>query len=295
MAQTIPQMNSSDIAKFFEQSRIASANPPTTWSPLEAYLRQYRLLEGSSCLTLFEKGENIRRHMRALDSANAEMIRIKDRLEFLDKAILVTTLIRDTSHAFLDMAGAALPGADRVSKPALFAIDGFTSAGELATGQGDAAKIALRTANSVNSVTMPGKYSNVAQYKAQQAINLAQGSKDMADAKDRATRQMQGNKMSINLLADSVKSMADMSIKDAKNVRDTGRVVGGVAVAIKAAYSYRVNVTQAFEQYAKSSEDNAMDRASLLNAHTISMQRLRKSYDESLAALEACRKREGLV
>lgn len=295
MAQTIPQMNSSDIAKFFEQSRIASANPPTTRSPLEAYLRQYRLLEGSSCLTLFEKGENIRRHMRALDSANAEMIRIKDRLEFLDKAILVTTLIRDTSYAFLEMAGAALPGADRVSKPALFAIDGFTSAGELATGQGDAAKIALRTANSVNSVTMPGKYSNVAQYKAQQAINLAQGSKDMADAKDRATRQMQGNKMSINLLADSVKSMADMSIKDAKNVRDTGRVVGGVAVAIKAAYSYHVNVTQAFEQYAKSSEDNAMDRASLLNAHTISMQRLRKSYDESLAALEACRKREGLV
>lgn len=295
MAQTIPQMNSSDIAKFFEQSRIAAANPPMPWSPLEAYLRQYRLLEGSSCLTLFEKGENIRRHMRALESANAEMMRIKDRLEFLDKAILVTTLIRDTSYAFLDMAGAALPGADRVSKPALIAIDSVTSAGEIRTGQGDAATIALRTANSVNSLNMPGKLSNVAQYKAQQALNLAQGAKDMADAKDRATKQMQGNKMSIALMADSVKSWADMAVRDPKNVRDPGRIVGGVAVAIKAAYSYHANVTLAFEQYAKSSEDSAMDRAALLNAHTISMQRLRKAYDESLAALEACRKREGLV
>lgn len=248
---------------------------------------RFRLQPVDRCVSQAEKIANIQRHMQALETTHRELLKIQDRLDLANKAYTFARLVKDTSIGFLDLAASALAGpAGRTARGGIAAIDAATSLSEIAHGQGNAATIAMRTANSVNSLinadTPVGK---VVQMKANQALGLTQGILDMNNAANRADRQQQVEKMGVALTADSIASIAGLaSVREG----DVSSKVGRVAELVKAAYNYNAALTETFDQRLRTVEDIRATRDAYIHSHRMAMIRLRANLTEALALLQSC-------
>lgn len=85
----------------------------------DATYRRLRLAPPAQCLAHAQKAANIGRHIQALEDPHHEPMAIQDRLNFANKVYSFARIVKDTSMAFLDLAG-AIAGARR-SRSAVWA------------------------------------------------------------------------------------------------------------------------------------------------------------------------------
>lgn len=267
------------------QTRQKQSQPSTAGSG-DTY-RRHQILPPAACTIHIQKIDNINRHMRAMEDTHRELMTIQDRLNFANKAYTFARLIKDTSVAFLDLAGAIVGGqAAKVGSLGNAAIDTATSLSEVAHGQGDATTIALRTVNSVAS-NLPGKGAGTqfGAMSAQQVIGMANTVNDMKTAPNVQTAQQKAAQGGVNLLADSIKGVADMA---SSTEGDTYNKVGRAAALVKAVYAYDRALNETLEQRLQTEYDIASARQVYIHNNRMVMQRLRRDLTQALELLESC-------
>ncbi|TWI29905.1 hypothetical protein [Paracoccus sulfuroxidans] len=253
----------------------------------DATYRRLRLDPPAQCIAHAQKAANIGRHIQALEETHRELMSIQDRLNFANKAYTFARIVKDTSVAFLDLAGAIAGGqAATVGSVGVAAIDTATSVSEVAHGQGDAATIALRTANSANSVLKgPGAGGTFGQMSGQQTIGMAQTVNEMRSAPSAGAAQQKAAQGAVNLMADTVKGVADMA---STSESDKFGKAGRVAAIIKAAYGYKAALNDTIEQRLQTEYDIASAKAVYLHNNRLIMERYRKDLREAMDLLNQC-------
>lgn len=253
----------------------------------DATYRRLRLDPPAQCVAQAQKAANIGRHIQALEDTHRELMAIQDRLDFANKVYTFARIVKDTSVAFLDLAGAIAGGkAATVGSLGVAAIDTATSVSEVAHGQGDALTIALRTANSANSVLKgPGAGGTFGQMSGQQAIGMAQTVNDMRGAPSAGAGQQKAAQGAVNLMADTVKGVADMA---ATSESDRYGKAGRVAAIIKAAYGYKAALNDTIEQRIATEYDIATSKAVYLHNNRLIMERYRRDLREAMDLLNQC-------
>lgn len=263
-----------------KQSQPAQAGSGDTY-------RRHQILPPAACTIHIQKIDNIGRHMRAMEDTHRELMSIQDRLNFANKAYTFARLVKDTSVAFLDLAGAIVGGqAGVVGGLGNAAIDTAGSISEVAHGQGDATTIALRTANSVvSNLPTKGAGGQFGVMSGQQVIGVANTANEMRTAPNIQTAQQKAAQGGVNLMADSIKGVADMA---STAEGDTYSKVGRAAALVKAAYAYDRALNETLEQRLQTEFDIASARQVYIHNNRMVMQRLRRDLTEAMDLLKSC-------
>lgn len=249
--------------------------------------RRHQIRQPQTCSVHSEKVDNIRRHMRALEDTHRELLTIQDRLDFANKVYTFGRLVKDSSIAFLDLAGALVSGkAGVVAGVGKSAVETAGALSEYAHGQIDGTTLSLRVANSAAANIQPnGAGGQFAAMSARQALGTAQTVDDMRNARthdEAISRGIQGN---VNVMADTVKDMANMASTSGS---DRPARIGRAAALVQSAYNYQNALNETFEQRLQTEYDIASTRQVYLHNNRLAMQRLRKDLNEALGLLETC-------
>lgn len=252
--------------------------------------RRNQLRNPQSCVSQQAKIENIKRHMRALEDTHRELMAIQDRLNFMNKVYTFGRLVKDTSIAFLDMASASFPEpVARTAGMGIGAIDTLGAVSEAAQGQGTWSNVALRGANAVvSNVKTNSAAETFTQMSMKQVLGTSQNVHDMATAPDRKAALEKGVQGNVNVMADTIKDMADLAEKSDKANAGRYQTIGQVAGVTKAIYNYQKALSETFEQRLQTEYDIASTRQLYLHNNRLVMQKLRKDLNEALDLLIAC-------
>lgn len=252
-----------------------------------AIYRRHQIRPPESCVVHAEKIDNIGRHMRALEDTHRELMAIQDRLNFANKAYTFARLVKDTSMAFLDLAGALAGGqAGVVGGLGNAAIDTASSISEVTHGQGDAKTIALRSANSiVSNLPAKGAGGQFGVMSGQQILGMATTVNEMTSAPNLQTAQQKAAQGGVNLLADTIKGVSDMA---STAEGDRFNKIGRAAALVKAAYAYDRALNETLEQRLQTEYDIASARQVYIHNNRMVMQRLRRDLTEAQTLLQGC-------
>lgn len=235
-----------------------------------------RLQPPTRCATEADKVRNLQNHIAAIQAAHRDMMKANDKIDFGNRAIVVTGLIRDTCVGFLDLAASLVPGkaAQNVAKAGSTAVSVADSAGEILAGTADPTTIALRTLGNVNGSLKPTSVGGqIAQLKVKQFTNLAPGV--VAGVKgDRVKAQAELQKGTINTLIDTVSA----SVKAASTAPTDkyARTVQGLGV-VKAALNYNAAVAARLDTYLNDQTANRISRAEFETSHKTQIRRLEEA------------------
>lgn len=249
--------------------------------------RRHQIRSPQSCTVHTEKLENIRRHMQAIEDTHRELMTIQDRLDFANKVYTFGRLVKDSSIAFLDLAGALVGGkAGLVGSIGNSAIETAGAVSEYAHGQIDGTTLSLRTANAMASAAQPkGAGGQFAAMSARQALGTANTVNDMRNAPSHEAALASGIQGNVNVMANTVKDMAEMA---SSAPTDNYAKVGRAAALVQAAYNYQNALNQTFEQRLQTEDDIRSTRQVYLHNNRMTMQRLRSQYGEALELLQSC-------
>lgn len=259
----------------------------TIFASTHPIYRRNRLQPAQSCVAPGAKVANIQRHIQAVEDQYRELVDIQDRLDFANKAYTFARLIKDTSVAILDLAGAIAGGqVARTASLGTVAIDSAATLSELAHGQASPAETALRTASgaaaAVNPKNAGGRF---AAAKARQVIGMANRANEMRNAPTRDAATAQAMSGGVDLMADTVLVITETAKKVDGDVYDR---VGRVANLIKAMNAYRDALNGSLEQRLETVYDIRSTKQVYLHQNKLMMTRLRKDLAEAMAELTSC-------
>lgn len=240
-----------------------------------------------SCIDVSMKVTNIRRLINSLEETRNSRIEINGKLQHGNKMIMILGIVQDTAMAFLDMAGALVPGklGGVVASGGNAAINTAQSISEVAHGQGNAADIGIRTAESVLSMVpggnMGGDYAKakvgMVLGGAKPAVEAARGNKAEAATQARAF---------------AINSALDTAIATANSAGES-KVAGGIGKGlsiVKAANSYSAALDKRSSDYWDQQTGLMIEKAELEAKFTRDVARLRSQLNEALAEFESCYK-----
>lgn len=148
----------------------------------QSYFR-FGIQEPKSCGGAQAKIDNLRRQLEAIKKQKEEALAIQDRLEFYNRAILVSSLVKETCYSFLDLAvsigSAALPSplakkVEMVGNTGMGAIDMAGTVTEYAHGQANGRDLVKTGVGALNKI-LPAKdnVQKALQYGTSQNLEMA--------------------------------------------------------------------------------------------------------------------------
>ncbi|MFD1882677.1 hypothetical protein [Paracoccus pacificus] len=236
-----------------------------------------------------EKIANLGARMKVEDQVLRDQMAASDENEFQSKVIFFLTFTKETSLAFLDLAGAIVGGtAGRVSAWSHVAVDGGASASEYAYGQLDGAEFAKRVGKAAVTAAKQSGASGGELYtvdKLKDAQTILNGVQKAKSAPTTTERDRAAQKMALNLAFDKLKALAEgMS----ENDKDAPAIIKRLLGIVQASYNYRAAVDSMFDN--RLAETAAMWKARNLYIarHRQITQELRGKIREQLDQLKTC-------
>lgn len=262
---------------------------PTTQSAASPIIAQAYQKKGAltpqSCKDVSAKIRNIQRLIESVEEVYQQQTSLNQRMNMLNKGLLITTVVRDTCKAFLNLAADLLPEgpAEKVASLGPALIDTAQSGAEIYHGQANLGEVAQRTASTLQS-QMPGKTpaQQVWKAKAGQVTN-ATGLVQATNGADAATRKREAEKFAVNTVVDQAKMIVDL----AGDTPGLKKVSSGFGVFKSAAnYSYDLDAAQDayFDEHLRLMESKYTSQVN----HTHQIKKLQTMLSEALAEFEAC-------
>lgn len=237
-----------------------------------------------SCVDLSLKVSNIRKKIKSIEDIAAGRLATNDKISGLTKAVLIAGVVQDTCVAFLDMAGALLPGkVEKVAKGGVYAITSAETGSELYFGQttktAAAHKMIDATIGMAPSTTPAAKVrENIA--KTQSGIvGVAISSQNGGDKKAAA------KKFAINASFDKVNLMLDLGNPSDNPM--TKKVGIGLKLA-QAALNYEMALEKRTDAYWNEKTDLVVQKAEIEMRTSQYVSKLTKELNAALAEFEAC-------
>lgn len=251
-------------------------------------VHQFNLQIPQSCADSSAKIANIRRHIAAAEKLHQELMSIQDKIEFGNKGIVVTGLIRDTCVAFLDLAASILPDrnpAQGTARIASASVGIGDSLGEILSGNANWSTIGIRTVDNINSAVQ-GKSAGaqLAQLKIRQVTDMAPAAVSAAQ-RDTAKAKAEAQQGAVNTAFDTVSGVIAMGSTAADdNYSSISRSLSGV----KAAYTYNVAVASRLDTYLQDQTDVAAARAGYVQSYRQQIAKLTNDLRAALSEFERC-------
>lgn len=257
----------------------------------QAYKRTATLTP-QSCVDLSAKIANVRKHIAILHDQTVARRTLIGQQQFYNKGIFVSTMIRDTCIAFLDMAASLVPGEVNqwVAKIGSASITTSQTIAEQISGQGTFLEKVHRTGDTVLGLVSPKSSAGIVGLgKAQTASNFTHFLAGSATA-DANTKSREAIKFGVNQSLDSAISIIELA-KDGTKIPVLDKVGKGLSV-FKTAANYGFNLEAAQDAYFSELHSLQSQLFDAEMAFSQGMRRLTQDLESALASFEECK---GLV
>lgn len=258
---------------------------------LDLAYKKSATLTPESCVDLSEKIANVRKQIKILEEHTAARTSSIKQQQFYNKAIFVSTVIRDTSIAFLDMAASLVPGEVNqwVAKIGSASVTTSQTVAESLAGQGTLGEKLHRSFDTVVGLLSPKSSAGIAGVaKAQTASNLTNLVKNSSG--DAETKSREAIKFGVNQSLDNAISTIELA-KIGKQAPVLDKVGKGLST-LKVAANYGFNLEAAQDAYFSEVYSLQTQSFDANMAFVQGMRKLTKDLETALASFEECK---GLV
>lgn len=254
---------------------------------------RFGVQEPKSCGGAQAKIDNLRRELEAIKTQKEEALALQDRLEFYNRAILVSGLIKETCYSFLDLAvslgSAMLPPplgkkVELVGNAGMGAMDMAGTVTEYAHGQANGRDI-VKTSVGVLNNNLPANdnFQKALQYGTSQNLEIAD-LLDVTKKGDKEKTQTQVHRTGTNMSLDAVIFQLDTMPDDTPGAK---YMKSGVST-VKAAKRYSDALDDALDGYLDEKVGIAEARFAIKQRMRFMVEAAQEKLDKALAEFSHC-------